>query len=228
MSSASATSTDRDSENLIFFIAPKNAMNPQEFDLSLANFHFQNVLNALGHRSTNLSGMRNYFMGRAIAHSNIQSLYYSFRGLKSSYSAFSLEAAEGFANVHATQEGKNVLKYDLVDFLGKTVQGASLHKVSLKQAKTASQSDITTQAIIEGSQLVVTLKDLSQLKWATHTLIVDLSIQNTVVTFRKAFTVQVDIVGEASIAFAQTDDWNAPNTYPITTFPQKLKPLNTN
>jgi len=89
--STSSSSHDENSENQIFFIAPKGAYDPQTFNLVQVNYHMMNALvksqskvylEPASLQAELLSLYSNYFSQKAIAASNVDTAFHALKGLK--------------------------------------------------------------------------------------------------------------------------------------------------
>ena len=193
----SSFSEDSDSENQIFFFAPKNAANPQEFDLSQLNSHMLNILiegSALpGVKVTlaQLNGFKNYFIGRAVSQSSVQSLYYALKGLKSQKQNVFLQAVPGFEFVMGDGSQKT-LKYKVVDSFGNAAKAESVSKATLKMIKGTEQPiDVTTMAKVNGGEVSIELSNINDLAWAAYSLNMDLVAGGKTVNVKKSFSIKL-------------------------------------
>ena len=119
---------NENSESQIFFIAPKNAYDPQSFDLTQVNYHMMSALVqaqakiALQPASLAdeiLSTYHNYFFQRAIASASVKTVFHSLKGLKFLKSQIFLENTGDHYLVADADGGVNTLRYQCKDAFGK-------------------------------------------------------------------------------------------------------------
>jgi len=176
-----------------------------------------------------LSGYKNYFIGKAVGHSSIHQLYYALKGLKSQKQQVFLEAASGFEYVMGDGSQKT-LKYQIKDAFGNPSVLSNITKATIKQLKSNSSAiDVTSMVKLHNNEIAVELSNILNLNWASYSInFVAQSGSTTSLQVRKTFQVKVQIFKETGISFSQTEDWNPPTSYQVTSFPTKFKAKNTN
>mmetsp|Transcript_17492 Transcript_17492/g.29447 ORF Transcript_17492/g.29447 Transcript_17492/m.29447 type:complete len:365 (+) Transcript_17492:442-1536(+) len=233
-------------ENQIFFIAPRNAQDPQKLDLVQANFHFLNSvmeaqkqlnLTDFKFKQENYSLLRNYFFQKAVGNSlgSTQTLYFALRASQLLKDYPFLERV-GQEQSQVTFDSKHsTLSFRSIDVFGAPVKIAKVSKASLIDLDDpeGEAKEITSLvSLLEGGNaLQVELKsEIADLQWTNYAIEYKLvTASGRVVKLVKTFSLRLEVFGDAAISFSQTKDWSPPKAYEVQEgFPVKFKAKNTN
>ena len=182
-----------------------------------------------------LSLYRNYFLERAISARNVNSAFYSLKGLK--FLRNQLFLANTGDDYLVADGSVNSLKYDCKDAFGKPAKLKDIKKLTLIQLDPAGanqEEDVTSSAKLErdGQQVLVSFENVADMKWTSYALRFELEADSTpgsTVYVTKTFMLKTMIYKDAAVHFAQLEGWDAPTVYQYSEgYPVVFQQLNTN
>lgn len=175
----SASVGDPNTQSSMFFIAPKKAGNPQEFDLIQANLHFVNILvesskaiqlSDSKFKPINFSQLRDYFFQRAMGSQlgSLSNLYFSLRGLKALSDQVFLTGDNQSLRFDSPQA---TLTYQAVDMFGSEVSVRNVSKATLVRLDVEKEPvDVLADVEVSGSLIKVNFKQVTEMKWDNYAL----------------------------------------------------------
>ena len=166
-----------------------------------------------------LSLYRNYFLERAISAKNVNSAFYSLKGLK--FLKNQLFLANTGDDYLVADGSVNSLRYDCKDAFGKPAKLKDIKKLTIVQLDPAGanqEEDVTSSAKLErdGQQLLVSFDNITDMKWTSYALRFELETESALsstIYITKTFMLKTLIYKDAAVHFAQLEGWDAPTVY---------------
>lgn len=166
-----------------------------------------------------LSLYRNYFLERAISAKNVNSAFYSLKGLK--FLKNQLFLANTGDDYLVADGSVNSLRYDVKDAFGKPAKLKDIKKLTIVQLDPAGanqEEDVTSSAKLErdGQQLLVSFDNITDMKWTSYALRFELETESALsstIYITKTFMLKTLIYKDAAVHFAQLEGWDAPTVY---------------